>query len=74
MKSLLEIGLRFYKILEKNKISALVSLSAIWLIFFDENSFLIIREANRTITKLKNELNFYEKKYKSDKRRHKKFK
>jgi cell division protein FtsB len=65
-----------FKQFRENKVIKLLSnryvlillLFLIWIIFFDENSYLLHRELNKEIDKIENANDYYEKEMKHDKK------
>ncbi len=58
----------FFKIIF-NKYIIIFIVFLIWMLFFDENSYLTHRKFNKEIQELKNTTNFYKKKIKKDKKK-----
>ena len=64
-----------FKVLKENKIFKfftnifvlIVLVFTIWMIFFDENSYLVHREFNKEIDELEKTIKFYEDRIKEDK-------
>ena len=50
-----------------NRYVIILSIFIVWMVFFDENSFLNHREFNKEIKKLNNEKEYYEREIKQDK-------
>ena len=50
-----------------NRYVIILSIFIVWMVFFDENSFLNHREFNKEIKKLNNEKEYYKKEIKEDK-------
>ncbi len=57
-----------FKIIFNKYVVILVSF-VIWMLFFDENSYITHRKFNKEITELKNNINFYQTKIKEDKKK-----
>ena len=49
-----------------NRYVIILSIFIVWMVFFDENSFLNHREFNKEIKKLNNEKEYYEREIKQD--------
>ena len=56
----------FFKIITNVFVLIFISFS-IWMLFFDENSYLVHRKFNKEINDLENTITFYESKIKDDK-------
>ncbi len=64
-----------FKQLKKNKLIRIItnryililSVFIVWMLFFDENSYLVHREFNSEINELETAIEFYKKKIKEDK-------
>ncbi len=50
-----------------NRYVIILSIFIVWMVFFDENSFLNHREFNKEIKKLNNEKDYYKKEINQDK-------
>ncbi len=50
-----------------NRYVIILAIFIVWMVFFDENSFLNHREFNKEIDKLTNEKEYYKKEIKQDK-------
>ena len=50
-----------------NKYVIVISIFIVWMVFFDENSFINHREFNKEIEKLENEKKYYNSEIKKDK-------
>jgi len=50
-----------------NKYVLILTIFIVWMLFFDENSYLIHRKFNKEIDKLKTSIDFYKRKIAEDK-------
>lgn len=46
-----------------NKYVITITCFLVWMVFFDDTSFLVVNELNSDIKKYENQLNFYKKEY-----------
>jgi cell division protein FtsB len=51
-----------------NRYVLILAFFIVWMLFFDENSYLVHREFNTEIEELQTSINFYEKNIKEDKK------
>lgn len=51
-----------------NRYVLILSVFIVWMLFFDENSYLVHREFNTEINELETAIDFYKKKIKEDKK------
>ena len=58
---------RFFKIIS-NRYFIILLIYIIWMLFFDENSFLIHRKINKEINQLENDIDYYKKEIELDKK------
>ena len=58
---------KFFKIIS-NRYFLILLIFSVWMLFFDENSFLIHQEFDNEIEELQESINFYEKEIKQNKK------
>jgi cell division protein FtsB len=51
-----------------NRYFIVIVIFLVWMVFFDENSYLTHRELNKEIDKLDNSIDYYQKEIKKDKK------
>lgn len=51
-----------------NRYILILSVFIVWMLFFDENSYLVHREFNSEVNELKTAIDFYKKKIKEDRK------